>query len=99
MQKRFSTIVKVGSTPYYCCEWSNQSISHVERVGFDCETEMIADDDPTHIPKLALLTHHDDKGQSFFIHPDNLADWVFTMKGKRLIGHNVAFDFWVISFA
>jgi len=97
MYEQFTLSHNVGPHHYHCQEWGGRLESHIKWVGFDCETELIDFDDPTHIPELALLTHYDDSGNSMFVHPDHLADWVFTMKGKHLVGHNVAFDFWVIA--
>lgn len=97
MNERFSIPVSVGSTQYRCEEWNGFVIPNAQWVGFDCETEMIDNNDPTHIPELALLTHHDDAGNSLFIHPDRVADWVLSLQGKQLVGHNVAFDFWVVA--
>lgn len=96
MIERFTLLHQVGSTYYCCSEWDGQALPYPKWVGFDCETELIRRDDSTHVPKLALLTHYDDQGGVYFIHPDRLAEWVLQMKGKHLVGHNVAFDFWVI---
>lgn len=97
MSERLSLMVDVGPSCYYVIEWSGHLFSEPTRVAFDCETEMIREDDPEYIPKLALLTTYDDCGASLLIHPDQIADWVLAMRGKQLIGHNVAFDFLVIA--
>lgn len=110
MLQQQSVRLSNGMTYRYQLPWNGRTRlrgTHKKPIAFDTETELIrpknpADAgkekyelDPTHIPQLALATVSDGR-TSFFLHPDQLVDFIRLHFREHFVGQNIAFDFWVI---
>lgn len=58
----------------------------------DTETERIADDDPTTIPQLVVLTAMNVDRQTFLVHPGDAKEFVELHRQAALILHHAPFD-------
>ena len=61
-------------------------------MAIDTETALI---DGHQVPSLALATASGDRWH-VLIHPDDLGHFILTHSHMKFVGHNVAFDYWVI---
>lgn len=62
-------------------------------IAIDTETELIRD--PLHRPRCALAMAFDGK-TLVAIHPSRFTEWLWQHRREHLVGHNLAFDWWVL---
>lgn len=81
----------------YDCPWQGNKLTGTPEspLAFDTETEPINKADPTHIPRLALCSVSDGTTTAI-LRPDQLADFIVLHRDQHWVGHNFAFDFWVV---
>lgn len=86
--------VEFGGVRYAWDWWAGERLSGGvdSPIAFDTETELIRG--PLHIPRLALAMAFDGR-RLVVIHPDRVADFLSAHRSEHLVGHNLAFDFWV----
>jgi hypothetical protein len=75
--------------------WENQRLHSIRNcpLSFDTETRLI--EDPREPPELALAVAAD-RHHNVVIHADDIGAFLLDHQHEFLVGHNVAFDFWVI---
>ena len=86
-----ATEVRIGTEDFHYSIWSGEQLAG-EMIAFDTETARIESDE---IPDLALASASDGTTHCL-IHPHRLAEFITTHQQRHLVGHNVAFDFWVV---
>jgi hypothetical protein len=94
-----ATLTISGRPYHYLRRWTDQVVGDPTAdsfLSFDTETELIPDDPAAGPPRLALASAASG-GLAAVIHPDDIGRFVLTHRHLHWIGHNVAFDFWVLA--
>lgn len=89
--------VDMGSNRRYSYEapWSGGHFtsSREQPIAFDVETELIQGRE---VPRLALISVAATNRRAL-LRPDQLPAFLVAHAGEHFVGHNVAFDFWVVA--
>jgi hypothetical protein len=79
----------------YEARWADRRLLPADGyLAFDTETEIV--DLKRQIPRLALASVSAGERDSCLIHPDDIGRFILGHKGMHFVGHNSAFDFWVV---
>jgi DNA polymerase I-like protein with 3'-5' exonuclease and polymerase domains len=73
--------------------WDGVPLSGV--VAIDTETELIREDDPTHVPRVALLSATDGR-RTLIVPPLQIGDFLRAHDGCVWVLFNAGFDIWVL---
>ena len=88
---QFPVLVGLGGQQYQFAIWKGQQLPD-QLLAYDTETRAI---ECNEIPELALATVYGDQGSAYFIHPDQLPQFIQRHSQAYYSCHNATFDFWV----
>jgi hypothetical protein len=69
--------------------------THENPIAFDTETSIDNEIDRSVINKLAVI-QASDGNRTVLLHPDELVDFLNAHKDIPFVGHNFAYDFWIV---
>ena len=91
----FPVPIELGGQPYCFSIWQGEQLPD-QLLAYDCETAAIQGSET---PELALATVYGDQGSCYFIHPDQLGQFIRHHAQAYWCCHNATFDFWVTAQA
>lgn len=93
--QQFPVPINLDGRNYQFHLWQGQRLPD-RLIAYDTETVPIKGDE---IPELALATVYGDLGSAYFIHPQQLAEFIGQHRRTYWVSHNSTFDFWVTAQA
>jgi DNA polymerase I-like protein with 3'-5' exonuclease and polymerase domains len=89
--------VTIGDKEYpYRRRWRGERLLPRDGfLAFDTETDVV--DLKREIPRLALASASAGRKDSCLVHPEAVGKFVLAHKNLHWVGHNTAFDFWVVA--
>ena len=94
-QTQFPVSIELAGQQYQFSIWQGQQLPDT-LLAYDTETRPIQDRE---VPELALVCVYGDRGSSYFIHPDQLPQFIRLHADRYWCCHNAVFDFWVTAQA
>ncbi|MCE9552871.1 MAG: hypothetical protein K8T91_05785 [Planctomycetes bacterium] len=88
---QFPIQIELGGQAYTVPVWKGEQLPD-QLLAYDTETRAI---EAKEIPQIALATVYGDQGSAYFIHPDQLSQFIIQHSQVHWCCHNATFDFWV----